>query len=91
MINQTHFGVDIYERPEEKLVALLYFLIKDHPFTDGNKRTACLVFEIACELNDLEPHYNGFTLDELAVYVERVKPKDHQDFIRGTTIVLFDL
>src|SRR5271155_2334370 len=43
-INNPHFKVEIYETIEEKAVAYLYFLIKDHPFTDGNKRTACLVF-----------------------------------------------
>jgi len=43
-ITQSYFGTEIYSTVEEKAVAYLYFLIKDHPFIDGNKRTASLVF-----------------------------------------------
>ena len=45
-INNSYFGTEIYNSTEEKVVAYLYFLIKGHPFTDGNKRTACLVFQV---------------------------------------------
>ena len=34
------FGEPLYRTREEKAANLLYFLVKDHPFTDGNKRTA---------------------------------------------------
>lgn len=29
---------------EEKAAHLLYFIIKDHPFSDGNKRRFCLFY-----------------------------------------------
>ena len=37
-IEQTMFGEALYRSREEKAAHLLYFLIKDHPFSDGNKR-----------------------------------------------------
>jgi len=37
---QSAFGKDIYPRIEEKAAALFHSLIANHPFVDGNKRTA---------------------------------------------------
>lgn len=38
-IYQSYAGVDLYPSIESKAVHLLYFIIKDHPFSDGNKRS----------------------------------------------------
>lgn len=35
-LNQTFGGQDLYPSIEEKAADLLYFVIKDHPFADGN-------------------------------------------------------
>ena len=43
-IEQTMFGEPVYRGREEKAANLLYFVIKDHPFTDGNKRIGALLF-----------------------------------------------
>lgn len=43
-IYQTFGGEEVYPSVEEKAAHLLYFLIKDHPFTDGNKRIAAAMF-----------------------------------------------
>ncbi len=88
-INNIYFGKEIYKTPEEKVVAFLYFLIKDHPFTDGNKRTASLIFEVACEINDLAPNFKNFTLDQLAVFIEKTKEEDHQGLIKAISDLLF--
>ena len=88
-ITAHYFGEEIYKSNEEKAIAYLYFLIKDHPFTDGNKRTASLVFEIVCELNELRPHYENYTLDVLAVYIEKVQEKNHQNVIRLLSEIIF--
>jgi len=37
-IEQTFGGESLYKTIEEKAAHLLYFIIKDYPFTDGNKR-----------------------------------------------------
>ena len=43
-IEQTMFGESLYRSREEKAAHLLYFVVKDHPFTDGNKRIGSLLF-----------------------------------------------
>lgn len=41
---QTFGGRDVYPGIEEKASNLLYFLVKNHPFVDGNKRIAAALF-----------------------------------------------
>lgn len=43
-IFQTFDGKDVYESIEEKAAHLLYFMVKNHPFTDGNKRSGAFSF-----------------------------------------------
>jgi prophage maintenance system killer protein len=89
-INSSHYGTEIYVTSEEKAVAYLFFVIKSHPFTDGNKRTACIVFEIACAINDLHPNYKDSALDEYAVFIEKIKEEDHQETIKTLAKALFN-
>ena len=37
-ISTDVFGDQLYPTIEEKAAHLLYFVVKDYPFTDGNKR-----------------------------------------------------
>jgi prophage maintenance system killer protein len=43
-IYQQFGGVDLYPTVEEKAAHLLYFVVKDHPLTDGNKRCGAALF-----------------------------------------------
>lgn len=43
-VEQTMFGESLYKTREEKAAHILYFVVKDHPFSDGNKRIASLLF-----------------------------------------------
>lgn len=43
-LRQTFDGSELYGSVEEKAAHLLYFLTKDHPFIDGNKRIAAFLF-----------------------------------------------
>lgn len=43
-IMQTSDGRDVYPSREEKAAHLLYFLVKNHSFVDGNKRIAAALF-----------------------------------------------
>jgi prophage maintenance system killer protein len=41
---QSFGGQSVYKSVEEKAAHLLYFIIKNHPFVDGNKRTGAFSF-----------------------------------------------
>lgn len=43
-VMQSFGGKPVYPTVEEKAAHLLYFLIKDHPFVDGNKRSGAFAF-----------------------------------------------
>lgn len=43
-VMQSFGGKSVYETSEEKAANLLYFMVKDHPFTDGNKRSGAFAF-----------------------------------------------
>ena len=43
-VAQYVFGTELYPSIEEKAANLLYFLVKDHIFVDGNKRIAALLY-----------------------------------------------
>ncbi len=43
-IEQSFGGQDLYPTLEEKAANLLYFIVKDHSFSDGNKRIAAAIF-----------------------------------------------
>ena len=52
-IYQTFGGQDLYPSVEEKAANLLYFVIKNHSFSDGNKRIAAFLFVWFLEKNDI--------------------------------------
>jgi len=41
---QSFGGQDVYKTIEEKAAHLLYFMVKNHPFVDGNKRSGAFSF-----------------------------------------------
>ena len=51
-IYQSFGGVDIYQSVQEKAANLLYLIVKDHSFTDGNKRIAAALFVYFLEKNE---------------------------------------
>jgi len=52
-IYQTFDGNDLYPSIEEKAANLLYFITKNHSFTDGNKRIAAFLFLYFMERNGI--------------------------------------
>ena len=52
-IYQTFGGTDLYPSIEEKAANLLYFVVKNHSFSDGNKRIAAFLFLYFLEKNSL--------------------------------------
>jgi prophage maintenance system killer protein len=43
-VMQSFGGKPVYETVEEKAAHLLYFMVKNHPFVDGNKRSGAFAF-----------------------------------------------
>ena len=43
-VMQSFGGKDVYKTAEEKAAHLLYFMVKNHPFVDGNKRSGAFAF-----------------------------------------------
>ncbi|MFA6463407.1 MAG: virulence protein RhuM/Fic/DOC family protein [Candidatus Paceibacterota bacterium] len=43
-VMQSFGGKDVYRTIEEKAAHLLYFMVKNHPFVDGNKRSGAFSF-----------------------------------------------
>lgn len=43
-VMQSFGGKEVYQTLEEKAAHLLYFMVKNHPFTDGNKRSGAFTF-----------------------------------------------
>lgn len=52
-IYQTFDGIELYPSIEEKAAHLLYFIVKNHSFSDGNKRIAALIFVWFLERNKI--------------------------------------
>ena len=58
-IYQTWEGRDLYPSVEEKAAMLLYLVVKNHSFVDGNKRIAATLFLWFLENNGLLYHSDG--------------------------------
>lgn len=48
---QTVFGEDAYPTPQQKAAALLHSVARNHPFADGNKRTATVAAVLMLVVN----------------------------------------
>jgi prophage maintenance system killer protein/prophage antirepressor-like protein len=87
-INQTFDGTDLYPSVEEKAANLLYLVIKDHPFADGNKRIGSMLFIYFLENNSFLYDSNGErkisnnTLIALALLVATSDPKEKDNIVK---------
>lgn len=56
---QSVFGEDAYPTLAEKAAALLHSLARNHPFADGNKRTALLAALLMLAVNGQHPRWEA--------------------------------
>lgn len=63
-IYQTFDGKELYPSVEEKAAMLLYLVVKNHSFSDGNKRIAAFLFLWFLESNGILYKNNGSRLIE---------------------------
>ncbi len=81
-IEQTMFGESLYKSREEKAAHLLYFVIKDHPFSDGNKRIGSFLFLLYLQQEDMAMSINENALTALALLVAESQPTNKDLMIR---------
>ncbi len=88
-VMQSFDGIDLYESLEEKAAYLFYFVIKNHPFIDGNKRSGAFSFIWFLQkfslinIKKIDPQ----TLTALTLFIAESNPKDKDKMI-GLVIML---
>lgn len=87
-IFQAVFGKDVYPTVEEKAAHLLYFMVKDHPFVDGNKRSGAFAFVwFLRKAGLLRASLTPEALTALTLLIAESKPKD-KDKMAGLVLLL---
>ncbi|MBF0556557.1 MAG: virulence protein RhuM/Fic/DOC family protein, partial [Nitrospirae bacterium] len=81
-IEQTMFGKPLYRTREEKAAHLLYFIIKDHPFLDGNKRIGSFLFLLYSRQELIQEIVSENTLTALALLIAESEPANKDLMIR---------
>lgn len=66
---QNVFGEELYSSIADKAAALIRAVIADHPFVDGNKRTAMLAGLTFLEINELAFKANPGEIEDFAVFI----------------------
>ncbi len=89
-IQQTFGGQDLYPNMEEKAANLLYFIIKDHPFVDGNKRIGSFLFLLFLRLNRDVVHFDDKALVALTLLIATSDPAQKDLLIRLVINLLID-
>lgn len=87
-IYQSFGGEELYPTVEEKAANLLYFVVKNHSFTDGNKRIAAYIFVWFLEKNNLLYREDGVkriadnALVALTLMIAESKPEEKDLIVR---------
>lgn len=87
-IEQTFGGEALYPSVESRAAHLLYFIIKDHPFSDGNKRIGSFLFLLYLDRNSLltrpdgSPRFADNALVAVALLVAESDPAHKELLIR---------
>ena len=85
-IYQTFAGQEVYPSLEEKAANLLYFITKNHSFSDGNKRIAAAIFLYFMDRNqalflDGEKIISDHTLVALTIMIAESRPEEKEMMI----------
>ncbi len=95
-IYQTFGGVDLLPSLEQKAANLLYYVIKGHPFNDGNKRIGAYLFILFLDKNRAlyksngELKINDNALASLALLVATSMPEQKEIIIRLIMNMIYD-
>lgn len=85
-IYQTFAGQEVYPSLKEKAANLLYFITKNHSFSDGNKRIAAAIFLYFMDRNqalfrDGEKVITDYTLVALTIMIAESRPEEKEMMI----------
>lgn len=87
-IYQTFDSVELYETTEEKAANLLYFVVKDHPFSDWNKRSWAFLFILFLAKNNIlfdnawNKKINDRALVAITLLIAQSNPKDKDIMVK---------
>lgn len=87
-IHQTFDGKDLYPTLDEKAAHLLYFVVKNHSFTDGNKRIAAGLFLYFMDMNKALLTAGGSkrmddpTLVAVTLLIAESKPEEKEQIVK---------
>jgi prophage maintenance system killer protein len=87
-IYQTFDGIELYPSIEEKASHLLYFIVKNHSFSDGNKRIAAGLFVYFLDRNgrlfraDGSKRIGDNALVAITLLVAESKPEEKDTMIK---------
>jgi len=86
----SFWWIDLYETIEEKASNLLYFVIKNHPFNDWNKRTGafCFVWFLQKYNYDFKQIISPETLTTLTLLIANSDPKEKERMIWLILLIL---
>jgi death-on-curing protein len=70
------FGQDLYPELVDKVAALVYGIISNHPFSDGNKRVAVVALDVMLALNGATLVATNDEVYDLALAVASGMPRD---------------
>ena len=93
-IYQTFDGKELYPTAEIKAAMLLYLVVKNHSFVDGNKRIAAFVFLWFLSRNGLLYKADGSkniadgTLVALTLLIAESKPEERETLVKLATNLL---
>jgi len=86
---QSVGGKDVYPSIEEKSAHLLYFIIKNHPFVDGNKRSAAFSFVwLLRKAGILRAAFTPEALTALTILIAESNPRDKDKMIKLVLLLL---
>lgn len=89
-VAQYVFGEEVYPSIEEKAANLLYFLVKDHVFADGNERIAALLYLAFLHKNGMLVKENGRMaiandgLAALTILIAESQPREKEVMVAVT-------
>lgn len=93
---QTFGGNELYPSIEDKATHLLYFVIKDHPFNDGNKRSGAFLFIFFLDKCDYlyklngEKKINENALVTLTLLIASSDPQDKEILVKLVKHLIFE-